>query len=240
MSATAPPSILAGLPTTLRDELQAAFAEIERNYRERRWEPSELNGGKLCEIVYSILKGHIDGAFPANAYKPANMFAACLALEQASATAFSRSVRIQIPRVLIALYEVRNNRGIGHVGGIVNANAMDATFVLASAKWLVAELVRLFHNVDTATAEQIVERIVERTVPLVWQAGEVKRVLTTTMSMRDKALVLLYHATGWVDEKKLVVWVEHTNAAVFRRDVLVKAHRQRLIEYDKASRLVMI
>ena len=71
------------------------------------------------------------------------------------------AVRIQIPRVVVALYEVRNNRGVGRVGGDVNPNAMDASFVLASAKWLMAELVRIFHGVDTMTAEETVDRIVE-------------------------------------------------------------------------------
>lgn len=47
------PAVLAAIPTRLRDELIAALNEVLRNYRERRWEPSELNGGKLCEVVYT-------------------------------------------------------------------------------------------------------------------------------------------------------------------------------------------
>lgn len=47
------------------------------------------------------------------------MVDACERLEQAPASKFPRSVRIQIPRVLIAFYEIRNNRGVGHVGGDV-------------------------------------------------------------------------------------------------------------------------
>src|SRR5471032_1882998 len=99
-------AVLAGIPISLRDELLAAFNEIERNFRERRWEPSELNGGKLCEIVYTVLRGFVDGSYPAHASKPANMVDACRALEKADATRFPRAVRIQIPRVLTALYEV--------------------------------------------------------------------------------------------------------------------------------------
>lgn len=233
-------AILAAIPERLRDELVAAFNEIERNYRERRWEPSELNGGKLCEVVYSILRGFIDGAYPDHSTKPNNMVDACRALEQADSARFPRAIRIQIPRILLALYEVRNNRGVGHVGGDVNPNAMDATFVLATAKWMMAELIRVFHGVDTATAEQTVEQIVERTVPLVWQAGAVRRVLDPKFSMREKTLVLLYHAMGWVEEKILVKWVEHSNSAVFRRDILRKAHKEKLLEYDQTGGQVLI
>src|SRR6266404_7962974 len=100
----------AGLPEALRKELLDAYQKIMRNFRERRWEPSELNGGKLCEVVYSILRGHVDGKMPARATKPKNMLLACQDLEKADATKVSRAVRIQIPRMLIALYEVRNSR----------------------------------------------------------------------------------------------------------------------------------
>ena len=43
---------LGELPDALREELIGAINEVERNYREGRWEPAELNGGKLCEVVY--------------------------------------------------------------------------------------------------------------------------------------------------------------------------------------------
>ena len=51
---------------------------------------------------------------------------------------------------------------------------------------------------------------------------------------------MLYHATGWVDEKALLAWVEHSNGAVFRRDVVVKAHKEKLIEYDRSAGRVII
>jgi len=141
---------------------------------------------------------------------------------------------------MLALYEVRNNRGVGHVGGDVNPNAMDASFVLASAKWMMAELVRIFHGVGIQAAEESVERIVERTVPLVWQVGTVRRVLDPKLTMREKTLVVLYHSTGWVGVKTLVEWVEHSNAAVFRRDVLRRAHKEKLLEHDRAADRVLI
>ena len=64
--------------------------------------------------------------------------------------------------MLIALYEIRNNRGVGHVGSEVDPNHMDAVAVLYMSKWLVAELVRVFHRVDTATASEAVDTLVER------------------------------------------------------------------------------
>ncbi len=233
-----PNKALGGLPATIRAELLTALGEIVRNFRERRWEPSELNGGKLCEIVYTILRGHVDGTIPVHAAKPQNMVDACRALEKADDKRFPRSVRIQIPRLLVALYEVRNNRGVGHVGGDVNPNAMDARLVLESSKWLVAELVRVFHNLSTDDAVKVVDSLVERTIAVVWDVGPRKRVLQSDLSLREQTLLLLYSAPGPVSEEDLVAWVEPSSAAAYRRDVLRKAHIARLIEYDSAKAMV--
>jgi len=232
--------ILEAIPEKLRSELLSAYEQILRNFRERRWEPAELNGGKLCEIVYTILRGYVDGKFPPKSTKPKNMVDACHSLEKVSAGIFSRSIRIQIPRMLVALYEIRNNRGVGHVGGDVDPNHMDALCVLEMSKWILSELVRIFHGVPIEKATAAVESIVERTLPVVWEVNGKRRVLEPKMSMRDKALVLLYHCMTPVLEANLFDWVEHSNASIFRGNVLRSAHKQKLLEYDQDKGTVLI
>ena len=212
-----------------------------RNFRESRWEPAALNGGKLCEVVYSVIHGHLVGAMPLKPQKPRNMVEACRALEQMAPTPIAdRSVRIQIPRVLLAVYEVRNNRGVGHVGGDVDPNRMDATFVLYSSKWLLAELVRIFHGTTAAEATTLVDALVERVTPVVWDVEGRRRVLTPGLTMKEKTLLLLYHSERPVAETDLVAWVEHSNPYVYRRDVLRALHADRLVEYDEAAARVIL
>jgi len=232
-------SILSSLPDGIRGELFQAYNEIVRNYKEYRWEPSELNGGKLCEVIYTILRGYVDGNLPNRSKKPRNMLDACRDLERAGST-FPRSIRIQIPRMIIALYEIRNNRGVGHAGGDVNPNHMDATAVLYMSKWLISELIRTFHNVDINTASAEVDKIVERILPVIWEVKGKLRVLATDLSMRDKSLLILYQHRKELSEAKLVDWIEHSNASIYRRDVLRKAHKEKLIEYVEKSRTVHI
>lgn len=232
--------LLDDIPVELRRELLSAYGQILKNFRERRWEPAELNGGKLCEVIYTILRGYVDGKYPKKATKPKNMFDACRDLEQAPAISFPRSVRIQLPRMLIALYEIRNNRGVGHVGGDVDPNHMDATCVLEMSKWVLSEMVRIFHKVPTEKAAAAVEQIIERTIPIVWKVGGKLRILEPKMSMKEKTLIILYHRMGSVAEDDLVEWVEHSNTSVFRRDVLRPAHKQKLLEYDPSTRTVQI
>jgi hypothetical protein len=231
--------LLGDVPVGLRNPLAEALNNIVRNFREGRWEPAELNGGKICEIVFTIVQGYIDGSFPDSPFKPNNMIDACRGLEKVSSSV-PRSVRIQIPRMIVALYEIRNNRGVGHVGGDVNPNHMDAATVLSMSKWLVAELVRLFHQVDTGTATAAVDSLISKELPVVWTLPDRKRVLNAKMSMKDKTLLLLYSESTAVAEAELVSWVEHSNPTIYRRDVLRPSHRSRLIEYDQAARTVLL
>lgn len=233
-----PEDVFSALPEQLRKELLDAFGQIVRNYSERRWEPTELNGGKLCEVAYSVVRGLADGKLPPRASKPRNMVDACKQLESASSV--PRSVRIQIPRMIVALYEVRNNRNVGHVGGDVDPNHMDAVLVLQTSKWIVAELIRVLHNRSVDEAAELVDALVEREVPIVWKVGDKKRVLEAGMTMKDKTLVLLHATPGPADERDLVDWVEHSNPSVFRRDVLKRAHRARLVEYDQSAGTIEI
>jgi hypothetical protein len=227
--------ILAGIPAALRDPLLQHYREIGACFHEHRWGPSELDGGKFCETVYSILEGAISGKFPAKPSKPKDMVQGCRAFEALpgdSKRVGDRSLRILIPRVVLPLYEIRNNRGVGHVGGEVDPNFLDATAVYGMASWILAELVRIFHGVSTLEAQETVDSLVERNVPLVWKIGEVKRVLNPHMSKSDQALLLLFVTPGWVSEKELANWVGYSTASMFRTRVLEPLHVARLIESD--------
>jgi len=230
------------LPATLRDDLLNAFNEIVKNYREHRWEPSELNGGKLCEAAYTIVKGWLDnGAYPARAKKPSYFPQTCMDMEKKYSTVpNSRTARILIPRMMVGLYDIRNNRGVGHAGSDVDPNHMDATVILHTAKWLVAELVRLLHNLTTDEATALVEDLIEREVAWVWTVGDIKRVMDPGLGWKKQALILLLTQHGAVAEVDLVKWLEHPNAAVFRRDVLKPMHKARLVEYDQAAGTILL
>ena len=124
--------------------------------------------------------------YAAKPKKPKSMEKACQDLAKAPTT-LPRTVRLTMPRMIVALYEIRNDRGVGHTGGDVDPNRMDASMVLAGAEWLVlTELVRLHHNVDTATATQVVDSLVERIVPGIWTNGTVRRVLPRGLTRKQE------------------------------------------------------
>jgi len=151
-----------------------------------------------------------------------------------------RSSRVLIPRLLPYLYEIRNNRGVGHVGGEVDPNHSDAETVMSTASWLMAELARVFHDVSLDEAQESVDALVERRHPLVWEIDGVKRVLDPTMKKGDQSLVLLYSTAGWTDVSDLFTWVEYSSIAMFRSRILQPLHKDRLVEYQAEDQRVKI
>lgn len=224
------------LPPTLVADLLDAFQQVVKNYAEHRWEPSELNGGKLCEAAYTILTGYFVGAYQQRAHKPKDMVSACRNLEKEQGP---RSARIQIPRMVVALYEIRNNRGVGHAGGDVDPNHMDATVVVYMSKWVVAELVRLLHGLTTHEATELVDALVEREVALVWRKGDKRRVLATGLSLR-KGTLLLLSGVSRARESALASWLEQRRPADYRNKVLKPMHKERLVEYDQVAGTVAL
>lgn len=228
---------LTAIPDGLRAPLLAEYKSIAQNYAEHRWSPSELSGGKFCEIVYTILAGHAAGTYASAPSKPADFVGACRKLEQN--THVPRSFQILIPRLLPALFEVRNNRGVGHAGGDIDPNHMDATFVITSCNWIMAELVRVYHSLSTQEAQTLVDALVERRIPLIWEGENVRRVLDPTLKLRPQILLLLATSVGKVATSDLIEWIGYENGKYFRK-LLRDMHGERLIELSKDEEHALI
>jgi hypothetical protein len=227
-------------PESILDELFSAFDKIISNYRTNHWEPSELNGGKFCEVVYSMLSGYLCGSIPGHSTKPNNMYDACKSLEMYPSTQYPRSLRIQIPRSLTVLYEVRNNRGVGHVGGDVIPNKMDALFVVNTSKWVLAEILRVFGDLPLDKAQSMVDSLVEKEYPWQWEVHGKHRILKSGLSKTEQTLLLLYSSNLAIPLEQLLRDVEYTNSSLFKDNIIKKLHKDRLIEYISDSRAALI
>jgi len=225
-------SALSGIPSGLRKPLLDEFTQITSNFSERRWTAAELSGGRFCEIVYTILDGHARGAYAAAPTKPTNFVDACKRLE--SNTTVPRSFQILIPRMLPALYEIRNNRNVGHVGGDVDPDFMDSSAVVSISSWILAELVRVFHAVGTDEAHAVVNELTERRLPLVWRSGDIRRVLKPSLLLKSQILLLLSSATGRSKADDLLRWTGYKGKPYFTR-LLRQMHEERLIEFHEGS-----
>lgn len=225
-----PEQTLSVIPDGLRGPLLAEYRDIVSNFMEHRWDSSELSGGRFCEVVYSILDGHASGSYAATPSKPSNFVQACRNLE--SNTSVPRSFRILIPRLLPALYEIRNNRNVGHVGGDVNPDPMDSSAVVSMTSWILSELIRVFHSISTEEAQQLVDSLVERRIPIVWKGEEVRRVLNPDLSLRNHILLLLVSSSGKASADEVFKWSGYDKRGYFNR-LVSQMHDKRLLEFNK-------
>jgi hypothetical protein len=224
---------LSSIPAGLRGPLIAEYQTIVQNFLEHRWLPAELSGGRFSEIVYTILDGHARNSYAPAPSKPASLVDACRSLERNSAAHIPRSFKILIPRMLPVLYEIRNNRSVGHVGGDVDPNHMDSVAVLSMCNWVMAELARVFHGLTIAEAQKVVDTLAEMRIPTIWTDGNVKRVLQPKLKVNEQLLLLAAASVPDVSSADLVAWTEKSKKHVMA--TIRKLHTQRLVEYNSTT-----
>lgn len=232
-----PSETLKAIPENLRKPLFDEYNLILQNFMEQRWSPSELSGGRFCEVVFTIIDGMASGTFASAPSKPRNIVDACRSLE--NRTSLPRGLRILVPRILPALYEIRNNRGVGHVGGDVNPNFMDSSAVLSICSWVMSELIRVHHNLTTEQAQAVVDSLSQRKIPILWEGSGIKRILDPNLALKDQILVLTASCPSDPTVDDLIKWTDAKNKSYFKK-LLVRLHKERLIEFNKQSNVITI
>lgn len=232
---------LAGVPAHFRQRLIKAYEALKRDHLEGRFDSAGLAAGKFCEVALRLLQHAVTGTFTPFGQKIANFADECRALVTSPSGNTADSLKTVVPRGLVFMYTMRNKRGIGHVGGDVEANRIDSTTLARVADWTVCELVRVYHGLSLEEAQDLVDTISARTLPDIWEVAGKKRVLREGLSAADQVLLLLYsNPASFVLAEDLCDWVEYSQTSMFVRNVLRPLHKKRMIEYDEESRLVYI
>lgn len=227
------------LPPKLRSQLLAEFAKIHDSYIYGQYQSTELNAARFCEIVYTIIEGYQNNHYAPEASKPKSIADACKKLENAPDN-IPRSMRILIPRLLPVLYEIRNNRNIGHISGDINPNYMDATLSSRAVNWIMAELIRVFHGLEMDDAQIIVDKLSSSgSLPIIFSINGKERILNPNLDNFDQTLIILYKNSKR-PAKELFNDIEYSSLSMFKKRILEKGHKKRLWEYDKATQQVTI
>lgn len=233
-------SSLSGIPRKFRDRILASYLEIKKRFTSssyrQEWDAVGLSVGKFCESVIRFIDEETTGSHvPFGKHIP-NFPDACRKIIAAKNPAVAESIRVILPRSLVFLYTLRGKRGIGHVGGDVDANLMDINSMTTVCDWIICELIRVYHKLSLEEAQVIVDAVTSREFPDIWQVAGRKRVLRDGMSFKDMTLLLLYSDPETaVYFEDMVDWLDHKKASYFKRDVVKKLHASRLIEYDSES-----
>jgi hypothetical protein len=191
-------------------ELLDAHEEAKRNFYLGGLRLSAVEGGRFCEAAFRALE-ELAGIAHTPLGKQLNTEKLILSLASLSPASVPDAIRLHIPRSLRVVYDIRNKRDAAHLADGIDPNTQDATLVVSVLDWILAELIRLVHNVSPDDATEIVESIVTRKAPIVQEFGDFLKVLKPGIGASDFVLVLLYHrAKAGATFDELKDWVRPT------------------------------
>lgn len=232
---------LIGISSDFRGRLVKAYNGLKTAYLDGDFDACGLRAGRFCEVLFRWSQDQLTQNYTPYGTKIANFKDECDKLERTPRAAGHESIRVLLPRALSFLYTLRNKRGIGHEGGDVDANEIDAATIVRIADWCLCELIRLHYTVSLEEAQSICDAIAERQLPQIWEIFGRRRVLNPKLNLSQQTLLLLYASPEpALPMEDLVAWTEHTNAPIYRRDVLKKLHKERLVEYDRETEMIAI
>jgi len=239
-----------------KSPLDAALANVDSNFRCRiikqflalktamaagNDKTVGIEAGHLCETVLRLLQHEVHGNYTRFGKNIGNFADECRKVIISNNGTANESMRMVIPRALVFVYTMRNKRGIGHVGGDVDANLIDAISIAQTCDWVICELIRCFHGLSLEEAQDLVDGLTIRSVPEIWEVAGKKRILKKGLSFKDQVLLLCYQdPSSAILSEDLYDWVEYSNFSVFKSKILKPLHGERLIEYDNSADCVTI
>jgi hypothetical protein len=177
-------------PGLVRD-LQVYYRTLKTGYIKGDWEKASLNAGKFIETIVRMLQ-HLtsqDGSFDSGDIRVDRELRKIMNLPKG---VVDDSLRLRIPRVALAVYDVRNNRNVAHSDREISPNRIDSYFVVSACDWILAELTRLFLTDNLGELRDAIAQIIERKVPIAEKIDGDIVILKPDLTYKDKMLVTLY------------------------------------------------
>ena len=232
---------LGAIPKNFRTKLVEHYLNLKRRLAAKEFEPAGLSAGKFSEIALRTLQHSLTGSSIPFNRSIGNFPDECRKLIMLPSNQGTESLRIIIPRGLAFLYTFRNKRNIGHVGGDVDPNEIDAVMMARVADWIVCELIRSYHNLSLEEAQALVDSLAVRHLPDIWEIGGRKRVLRSDLGYKEQVLLLLYSCPdrGALTED-VYKWSKYSDLSMFKRSVLRPLDSDNLIDYDEEVEYVTL
>lgn len=205
------------LDAKLVKELLGAYDESKRNFYLGHHRPTEVEGGRFCEAAFRLLEQITTGSFTPLG-KQLDTTKLIRQLEQLATASHVDSVRLHIPRALRMVYDIRNKRDAAHLADGIDPNLQDSTLVISTLDWILAEFLRLRHNIPADEAQKIVDSVVTRVAPVIQEFGDFLKVLRSDLRVSEMCLVLLYHrGSDGATFEELSEWVRPSMRANLQR-----------------------
>ncbi len=229
---------LGSVEKSFKKRIISTFLELkERNNKAQfngQYDAAGLSAGKFCETLFRFIQHELQaGKYTPFSDRIGNLSRELIEFEKLPKALAHESIRLTIPRAIILIYTLRNKRGIGHVGGDVDANKIDSATIVKTADWIIAEFIRVYHTLSIEEAQAVVDSLNTKSIPLIWEINSKKRILKKGLSYKEQVLLFVYSETdNAVAVEDLFEWTEYSSLFMFKSSVLMLLNKEKLIEYD--------
>lgn len=202
------------IPSELLNDFLEAYGKCKHSYFLGDYRPSCLEAGRFAEVGIRIAQHLIICRYTPLTQQLKQFHELVREIANQPVVDGKDSVRIIIPKVLQIIYDLRNKRNVGHVGGDVDENYADATLAINSCNWVLAELVRIFYTGDINEAQKIVDSLAEVKAPIIQDFNGFPKLLSPKLSVSNKILLLLHHRNKrGAMSSELVTWIGKASQA---------------------------
>jgi hypothetical protein len=175
-----------------------SYVEMQQRFFAGDWQPSELDGGRLCEAIARATY-QLDSGTVTHSQGPNEL---CEKIEDERNLRphnLDGKARRHLTRAVMLAYKFRSDRGAVHISPEYTANEMDSILILHAGKWIFAEFLRLAWNKDRKVIAETIADIIQLEHPLIHELDGTPLILDHNVSAPEEVLLLLNHA----DEHKL-------------------------------------
>ena len=185
------PALSAATEPTLATQLFRAASQLEEAFALKKWQHTELDGGRFAVVAARIIYGVDSGLF--NLSKGVDE---CLRyVENATVPhAFPdpKSAH-QLVYMLRSIYKLRSQRGAVHVSPTYTANEIDSRMVVEGVRWVLAELLRVFVMTDQPALVATIEELSRFPQPLIRIYGGQPLIQSVKFTAEEEVLLHLLH-----------------------------------------------
>ncbi len=169
-----------------------SYQEMQQRFFAGDWQPTELDGGRLCEAIGRCIY-QLDSGTVTHSQLPGELCEKIEDPKNQHSHNLSSAERTHICKAISLVYKFRSARGSVHISPIYKADYMDSMLMVHAGKWIFAEFLRLVWKKDKGVIAETIANIVQLEYSLIHELDGTPLVLEA-VSAPNEVLLLLNHA----------------------------------------------
>lgn len=224
--------IAGGLDETLVNRLLQSYTSMRRHLRSEQYEEVGTHVGNFCETVVNICRIEM-GEDVQDSVEMQAFVNRCLS--DGFPESAPDEIRLTIPRIIRAAYQLRSTRDTVHSNLSIPVNHLDSRTAVQLCTWTLAELLRLFGpEEDIDAIARTIDDLARPMTPLIDEHNGRRVIMDDSLETEEEILVHLHLAEEEVSADDLAEWIIGVNKLSVTGS-LGSLKSRRLVHYDNGS-----